>query len=139
MVPTLFSALERVIPHTVKIFYTEALNKRLGTKDLTVPELAAEAATRSMTLEAVMAMPELDEWEYTGIEPRDGKSMVCSAYVTALWKAAGLFGDNEVQATEFSPKDVYIMKFFDETREMPAACVAENPNNKGFCQFMGKY
>jgi len=36
-------------------------------------------------------MPEIDGWIYTGEEPRDGVSMVCSAYVAAMWKAAGLF------------------------------------------------
>lgn len=69
-----------------------------------------------------MAMPEQDGWIYTGEKPRDGRSWVCSAYVAALWKAGGLFGEFEVNSTEFSPKDVYIMKFFDETREMPKDC-----------------
>jgi hypothetical protein len=54
-----------------------------------------------------MAMPEQDGWLYTGKEPRDGLSYVCSAYVTALYKAGGLFGDLEINATEFTPKDVY--------------------------------
>lgn len=47
-----------------------------------------------------MAMPELDGWEYTGIEPRDGLSYVCSAYVVAFLKEAGLFGTNEINAVE---------------------------------------
>ena len=38
-----------------------------------------------------MAMPEQDGWLYTGLEPRDGEAYVCSAYVAALWKAAGMF------------------------------------------------
>ena len=46
-----------------------------------------------MSLLDVMAMPEMDGWEYTGIEPVDGRSWVCSAYVTAMFKAAGIFGD----------------------------------------------
>jgi len=44
MVPILFAQLEHVIPKTVNIFYTQALNKRLNTTDLTVPQLAAAAA-----------------------------------------------------------------------------------------------
>jgi len=139
MVPILFSLLENVIPKTVNIFYTQALNKRLGTENLTVPQLAAEAAGKNMTLQEVMAMTEMDGWIYTGEEPRDGESFVCSAYVAAIWKAGGLFGDNEVQATEFSPKDVYIMKFFDTVRPMPEACMADSADNIGYCQFMGKY
>jgi len=44
-----------------------------------------------------------------------------------------------MNAVEFSPKDVYIMKFFDSEREMPAACQAADPENKGICQIRGKY
>lgn len=139
MVPILFSFLEKVIPNTVNIFYTQALNKRLGTENLTVSELAAAAANQSMSLDDVMAITEMDGWKYTGEKPRDGESYVCSAYVAAVWKAAGMYDDYTVQATEWSPKDVYIVKFFDEDREMPAACEAADPGNKGFCQLRGKY
>jgi hypothetical protein len=38
-------------------------------------------------------MPEKDGWLYEGIEPRDGESYVCSSYIVAIFKAAGLFGD----------------------------------------------
>lgn len=86
-----------------------------------------------------MAMPEQDGWEYTGLKPRDGMAMVCSAWVAALWKAAGLFDEFDVNATEFATKDVYIPKFFDPTREMPAECQAADPDNKGICQLTGKY
>lgn len=52
-----------------------------------------------------------------------------------------MFGDKTINATEFSPKDVYIMNFFDSTRQMPAACDAADPSNKGkgYCQILGKY
>jgi len=59
--------------------------------------------------------------------------------VAALWKAGGLFGEFNVNSTEFSPKDVYIMKFFDTTRAMPNDCGLADPMNKGFCQIRGKY
>lgn len=41
---------------------------------------------RNLTVGEVFAMPEQDEWVYS-----DGKSMVCSAFVAAVWKAGGLF------------------------------------------------
>ena len=85
-------------------------------------------------------MPEQDGWEYTGETPRDGESFVCSAYVTAMWKAAGLFGDYDVNATEWSPKDVYIVNFFDPERAMPDNCQAINGEFiTGYCQIVGKY
>jgi len=139
MVPILFSFLEKIIPSTVDMFYTQALNKRLGTTGLNTSQLAAKAAEQQMSLDDVMAITEMDGWKYTGEKPRDGESYVCSAYVAAVWKAAGMFDDFTVQATEWSPKDVYIVKFFDENREMPAACQAADPGNKGICQLRGKY
>ena len=67
-----------------------------------------------MTIEDVMAMVEEDGWQYYGEQPRDGLSYVCSAYVAAVWKAAGLFSPYFINATEFSPKDVYVMDFFEK-------------------------
>lgn len=119
MIPVLFSALEHIIPSTVDIFFAQALNKRLGTTGLKVPQLAAAAAEKNMSLEDVMAQVEQDGWTYSGLEPRDGESYVCSAFVARVWKAGGMFDNFKVNATEWSPKDVYIVKFFDENREMP--------------------
>ncbi len=36
----------------------------------------------------------------------DGLSMVCSSFVTAIYKAGGLFGEFNVNAVEFTPKDL---------------------------------
>lgn len=44
-----------------------------------------------MTMDEVVAIPEIDGWQYN-----DGVSYVCSAYVAALYKAAGLFDDMEI-------------------------------------------
>jgi hypothetical protein len=80
-----------------------------------------------------MAMVEDDAWIYN-----DGPSMVCSSYVAALYKAAGLFGDLEIQATEFTPKDVYTLNFFDLNYTRPQACIDADPD-QSFCQILGKY
>lgn len=40
-------------------------------------------------------MVEQDDWVYS-----DGPSMVCSSFVVGVYKAAGLFGDLSIQATE---------------------------------------
>lgn len=49
----------------------------------------------------VFAMVEKDEWYYS-----DGYSMVCSSFVVAMYKASGMLGDLNIQATEFGPKDL---------------------------------
>ena len=85
------SLFEKVNKKNVDIFFTDGLNLRLATKDLNIAEITAIAASKDMTIEDVMAMAEQDGWEYSGEQPRDGLSYVCSAFVAALWKAGGLF------------------------------------------------
>jgi hypothetical protein len=46
-----------------------------------------------MTIEDVMAMPEIQGWKYTGLLPRDGEAYVCSAFIAALYKVGGLLPD----------------------------------------------
>mmetsp|Transcript_22331 Transcript_22331/g.27414 ORF Transcript_22331/g.27414 Transcript_22331/m.27414 type:complete len:137 (-) Transcript_22331:280-690(-) len=127
LVPIVFSVLEKVLPKTAYVFFTEALNKRLGTIGLNIEGIARVAAERGMSVQDVMAMVELDGWEYTSEDPRDGLSYVCSAYVAAMYKAAGLFEAYDVQATEFTPRDVYSLNFFDVTYPRPEACVSADP------------
>ena len=68
-------------------------------------------------------MPEVEGWIYEGIEPRDGISYVCSAYVIALYKRAGLFGDAQINAPEFVPRDIYTLNFFNaDPNSRPEQC-----------------
>ena len=83
-------------------------------------------------------MVELDGWEYTSEEPRDGLSYVCSAYVAAMYKAGGLFDAFDVQATEFTPRDIYSLNFFDLDFTRPEVCVTADPSLP-YCQLLGKY
>ena len=61
-----------------------------------------------MSLLDVMTIVEEDGWWYS-----DGYSYVCSSFVLAEYKAAGILGDLDVQGTEFTPKDVYELNIFD--------------------------
>lgn len=58
LLPILFSVIEAIAPSTVFNFFTEALNLRLGTKDLSIAQVAAEAANRGMSIQELMAEPE---------------------------------------------------------------------------------
>lgn len=71
-----------------------------------------------MSIQDVMAMTEKDGWEYHGFTP-DGISLVCSSYVAAMYRAAGLFDDMEISPAEFAPRDVYTLNFFDLNYERP--------------------
>jgi len=136
--PIIFALLEKVAPATADIFYSQAINKRLGVESLKIEELAALAGERGLTLDDVMALPEEEGWEYHGIEPRDGRAYVCSAYVAAVYQAAGMFYPDIINGPEFTPKDVYTLDIFDLDYKRPAICEEVDPGQP-FCQINGKY
>ena len=104
---------------------------RLGTKGLNLKEIPVEAKKQGKTLRQLMAEPEQDKWVYS-----DGKSRVCSSLAVDMYMSAGLFGDLDIQATEFTPRDVYQLGFFKGAEELPAECKANDPE-LSYCQIMG--
>lgn len=133
LIPALLDIVDRIIPDAVTSIFTEGLNMRLGTSGLSLREVTVEAESRNMTLEDLMAVPERDTWIYS-----DGPSQMCSALVIGVYKAAGLFGDLKVEATEFTPKDVYQLDVFNKTAVRPEKCVLADPDLP-YCQILGKY
>jgi len=85
---------------------------------MNISEIAVEGAKQGMNVSEVMAMTELDGWNYEGFY-HDGEAYVCSCYVAAVWKAAGLFEGLEINAVEWSPKDVYQVDFFNKDYKRP--------------------
>jgi hypothetical protein len=83
-----------------------------------------------------MALIEVEGWEYEGFQPRDGRAYVCSAYVAALYQAAGLL--KNVHGTEFTPRDVYTLDIFDKSYQRPDVCVKADPNMP-YCQILGRF
>lgn len=111
--------------------FAETLNMRLGTKDLDMKQIPIEAKKQGKTLRQLMAMPEQDKWVYS-----DGQSRVCSSLAIDMYMHAGLFGDLNIQATEFTPRDVYQLGFFKGADDLPAECKANDPE-LSYCQIMG--
>jgi len=128
-----FAIVEQISPAAAEKVFTLPLNKRIGTEGLTVPEIAAKAAQMNLTMPDLYAIPEQDGWMYP-----DGYSYVCSSFVIAMYKAAGLFGDLEVNAVEFTPRDLYQLVFLDPSPQVPDNCKQVDPTNP-YCQIMGKY
>jgi hypothetical protein len=95
--PIVLSQYEKINFNQVYRIYGAAMNMRMGTTGLTIPELAGLAAQQGKTLQEVSAEVEVEGWEYY-----DGRSYVCSAFVAGVWQAAGLFGEGvTINATEF--------------------------------------
>ena len=101
IIPIFLGMFENLIPKSIFNFFIEGLNKRLGTEGIChdLACVANAAALKDMSVSDVMAIPEQDGWIYTGL-PHDGMSFVCSAYTASVYKAAGLFDDMVVNATE---------------------------------------
>lgn len=91
----------------------EAYNKRLNTTDLSISECLTETGKRGMRMIDVLSMVEKDGWKY-----KTGEQYVCSCFVAGIYKAAKVL-DIEMQAVEFTPKDIYQVDLFnkDPTRK----------------------
>lgn len=61
--------------------------------------------------------------------------MVCSSFVSAMYKAGGLLFDS-IQATEMTPRDVYTLNVYDINFKVPAKCKINDPTLP-YCQIMG--
>lgn len=66
-----------------------------------------------------MAWVEKEGWLYQGYTDGLFPSYVCSAFVTATYKHAGIFGDLEILPNEFTPRDVYSLTIFDKNFTRP--------------------
>lgn len=130
----LFSEIEKIDASVSKVLLADGINNRLGTQGLTFAELVSEAAKRDLGLGQVMAMPELDSYKYDG-----GIKYICSALVAAILQAGGLFGDLEINPHEFTPRDVFQLKIFEENFEsvLPKECLGNDPGLP-YCQVRGK-
>jgi hypothetical protein len=133
LVAPVFSAIEYFSPEATQEVFSLGINKRMNTTNLTVTELAQVIYEANLTFPEVYAIPEQDSWIYP-----DGYSLVCSSFVVGLWKAGGLFDGLTIQATEFTPKDLYQVVFIDPSPTVPENCQQLDPSNT-YCQIMGKY
>jgi hypothetical protein len=116
-VEALFGYMDRVNEDMVDKLMNQAFNLRLGTQGLRLPEILQEAGNRGMDGRELPTLVEQDSWMYNTTrygEPAVGRSMVCSTYVCSSWKAAGLFGDKEVNCGEHTPVDDYGLALFED-------------------------
>ncbi|KAG6592035.1 hypothetical protein SDJN03_14381, partial [Cucurbita argyrosperma subsp. sororia] len=137
MVASAMTIWNQMQPTLATKLWNEALNIRLGTKGLELPEILVEVEKRGSSFGELLAIPEQDDWIY-----EDGKSASCVAFVLQIYKAAGLFGPlaTSIQATEFTIKDAYNLNFYENnSSRLPKWCNGGDNVTLPYCQILGRY
>jgi hypothetical protein len=128
-----FRLLEKINHQITDQLLKEALNWRVGAKDLDLWEVEQAALNQGKTLNDLIAMVEPE-----GIKYSDGYSYVCSAYVMSFYLRSGMLGDVVGHATEFTPRDVYTLAIYDTEWVKPQECIDNDPELP-YCQIMGRW
>ncbi|XP_012070792.1 uncharacterized protein LOC105632935 [Jatropha curcas] len=137
LVASVMTVWSQIQPAYAANMWNEALNKRLGTEGLALPDILVETEKRGSSFGELLTIPEQDDWMYT-----DGKSTSCIAFVLEMYKEAGLFDPiaSSVQVTEFTIKDAYTLRFFENnSSRLPKWCNDGDDVKLPFCQIRGKY
>jgi hypothetical protein len=136
------SMIEQFYPKDIQVMFIEAMNQRFRHyfNESIICEntdCVYQTFTKLKTnFGEMMMLPERDEWIYS-----TGISLIDHNFVLALYKEGGIFGPitNEIQATEFGPKDLYELNIFQkEWKNKPELCKIDNLNVP-YCQLLGKY
>ncbi|XP_038899518.1 uncharacterized protein LOC120086795 [Benincasa hispida] len=137
LVASVMTIWTRVRPTLAANLWNEALNIRLGTKGLDLPEILVEVEKQGSSFGELLAIPEQDDWIYA-----DGKSASCVAFILEMYKEAGLFGSlaSSIQVTEFTIKDAYTLNFYENnSSRLPKWCNGGDNVKLPYCQILGKY
>ena len=134
----ILSLIEKIDKKITYTNYGAGLNMRLGTVNLTLPQIAIEAAKRGLTFEQLASLPEQDDWRYD-----NGENLVCSAFVMQVYQQAGIFDGMDIHfnAKEMQPKDIYLLDIFNRPGwkdERPDICKEVDPELP-YCQVYGRY
>ncbi|XP_043692441.1 uncharacterized protein LOC122642891 [Telopea speciosissima] len=137
VVASVMTIWHQMQPDYAANMWNEALNIRLGTKDLDLPDILVESEKRGLSFDKLLTIPEQDDWLYS-----DGKSTSCVAFILEMYKQAGLFEpiSSSIQVTEFTIKDAYTLKFFENnSSRLPKWCNEADDKELPFCQIRGQY
>ncbi|XP_057465258.1 uncharacterized protein LOC130754980 [Actinidia eriantha] len=137
VVASVMTVWNHIQPDYAANIWNEALNKRLGTQGLDLPEILVEIERLGLSFDELLTIPEQDDWIYS-----DGKSTSCVVFILEMYKAAGLFDPiaRSIQVTEFTIKDAYTLKLFENnSSRLPKWCNDGDIVKLPFCQILGKY
>ncbi|KAF5461087.1 hypothetical protein F2P56_020910 [Juglans regia] len=136
-VASVMTVWNQIQPEYAANMWNEALNKRLGSQGLSLPDILVEVENHGSSFDELLTIPEQDNWLYT-----DGKSTSCVAFILEMYKEAGLFDPiaSYIQVTEFTIKDAYTLNFFEnDSSRLPKWCNDGDNVKLPFCQIRGKY
>uniref|UniRef100_A0A1D1Z7L2 Uncharacterized protein n=1 Tax=Anthurium amnicola TaxID=1678845 RepID=A0A1D1Z7L2_9ARAE len=137
LVASFMTVWNQLQPNYAPNLWNEGLNIRLGTEGLSLAQIIVESEKQGLSFAGLLTIPEQDNWTYS-----DGKSASCIGFILQMYKEAGLFGTNasSIQVTEFTIKDAYTLKFFeDNSTRLPEWCKEGDGTVLSFCQIRGKY
>ncbi|MBA0641598.1 hypothetical protein Goklo_026134 [Gossypium klotzschianum] len=137
LVASAMTVWSKMQPEYAANLWNEALNKRLGTKGLNLSDILVEIEKLGSSFDQLLTVPEQDDWIYS-----DGKSTSCIAFVLEMYKEAGLFDPiaDSIQVTEFTIKDAYTLRFFENnSSRLPNWCNDADNVKLPYCQILGKY
>ncbi|KAL7217978.1 hypothetical protein ACSBR2_011243 [Camellia fascicularis] len=106
--------IDNFLPHSHVLFLQ---SQPLG---LDIPEILVEVERCGSSFDELLTIPEQDDWIYN-----DWKSTSCVVFILEMYAEAGLFDPiaNSIQVTEFTIKDAYTLKFFeDNSSRLPKWC-----------------
>lgn len=136
LIPSLLVLTESLYSELVYDIFIKGINQRLSfylnsTQCKNMTSVFQVLDSKNITLSRLLALPEKDIWTYP-----QGKQLVCSSFVMAIYKNAGLFDDILFEVTEFTPKDVYQLNIFNNTWTIPTECQV---GNYKYCQIIGNH
>lgn len=128
------SILNMFMPNLTNLVLGDFINARLHVMNLTLNETSLLASEMNMKLEDIMAMPELDDYQYP-----NGEQWICSSIIIKIYQVAGVLID-KLNSKEFTPKDIFQMNIFDRDfkNTRPQVCKDADPNLE-YCVIHGKY
>lgn len=141
--PDLFTTLacftERIIPENLDIsvysLLIEGYNHRLNSTCQDLHCVFEIIDPLKIDLIELTSWPEQDSWMYD-----NHPSLTCASFVTALLGNAGVFSSiqDQINASEQSPKDLYQMAIWDTHWDLPVGCKKADPALP-YCQFLGDH
>jgi len=141
MIPTALTIFGQLSSNWLNILFLQGLNMRfqkvfglnITCTDMTCVCKTADAL--NLTVQQLLTIPERDDWLYP---PMGSRAMVCSVFIMSMFKEADMFNDLNITASEFTPKDLYMLDIWDKNWTRPPECL-QNGDNYPYCQMMGPW